>query len=363
LRYAILVSWSLWGLSLYLFSPYLSPLLEQIVHNAELVGIIYVIASPFSILFSLLPKWFNKANSLLIPLSLTISGIGLLTLGLSENQALAILGLILYNFYWASVPLYYVLMSILGDGCLTRIWAISMIPAIIVPPISGLVFSKLGIRMIFVISGLTMITASLPMYKIEAKLKEEGKGETSYLPLIFTILPSSIALPFLYLDKGISESLIWLIYAIGEGLGVGMSLVLWRLKNGLSLALIVFSGIITAILYPQLGGVFYGSSEALVALGVDAVKPRDLNNAVKVTFIESTLWGVGYVIASLLYVVWASLPIIFAGLIAILFSLTLIVLSLKIFVRKLYLGKIKSLNKLIEKQTLYEGIEPYFSFA
>jgi len=76
-----------------------------------------------------------------------------------------------------------------------------------------------------------------------------------------------------------------------------------------------------------------------------------------------TLWGVGYVIASLLYVVWASLPIIFAGLIAILFSLTIIVLSLKIFVRKLYLGKIKSLNKLIEKQALYEGIEPYFSFA
>ena len=363
MRYAILASWTLWGLSLYLFSPYLSPLLEQILHNPELVGIVYAVSSPFSVFFSLLPKWFNGRDTLLIPLSLTVSGIGLLILGISGNQILAIIGLILYNFYWASVPLYYVLMSNLGDKCFTKVWAISMIPAIIVPPIGGLLFSMLGIREIFIISGIIMATASLPMLKIEARFKEEGEGRTSYLPLIFTILPLSIALPFLYIERGVSESLIWLIYAIGEGLGIGMSLVLWRFRNGLSLALMIFSGVMMSALYPQLGGVFYGTSEALVALGVDAVKPKDLNNAVKATFIESALWGVGYVIASLLYVVWASLPLIFAGLIAILFSLTLIVLSLKVFVRKLYLGKIGALNRLIEKQTLYEGIEPYFSFA
>ena len=355
---AIVLSWTLWGLALYLYSPYLTVFLKSIVKE-DFIGILYVLSSIVGLVFALLPTITNKIKEITVT-SLIISGLGLILLAFANNVELVSLSILLYSIYWASVPVFYLLMQ----NDVAKIWAISMIPALIIPFIGGKIVALLGLKGIFVTSGIFMALSALPLINVEIQdrggLVLERKDEKiNILSLIFAILPLSIALPYLYVNTPLN--LIPIIYALGEGVGIAMTLFLSKARKGLAIALFTFSLILLNNVIP-FGAIFYGISEALTALGIDKIKIRSLKSSVKVTLAEISMWLIGYAIATALFIISPFLPTVYASLLAIFFALIALFTLPKLI--KIKIKRIKPFNKIfLWLEVLYEGIFPYFRFA
>ena len=354
---AIAISWTLWGIAIYLYSPYLTVFLKGIVKE-DFIGILYVLSSIAGLFYAFLPTLTNKIKEVTIA-SLIISGLGLILLSFSNNIGLASLSILLYSVYWASVPVFYLLMR--NDAA--KVWAISMTPALIIPFIGGKVVDLLGLRGVFITSGIFMALTALPIINIEIRGREglvyEKEGKIDLIPLIFTILPLSIALPYLYLNTPLS--LIPVIYALGQGIGIAMALLLSKAKRGLAIALSTFALIFLNNIIP-FGAMFYGISEALTALGIDEIKIRSLKDSVKVTLAEILMWLIGYAIATALFLIAPFLPTVYASLLAILFALVTLFTLPKF--AKIKIRREKTFNGItFYSKTLKEGIFPYFRFA
>jgi len=354
---AITISWTLWGVALYLYSPYLTVFLKGIV-NEDFIGILYVLSSVVGLFYALLPILTSRIKEVTIT-SLIISGLGLILLAFSNNIALTTLSILLYSMYWASVPVFYLLMR----DEVAKVWAISMTPALIIPFIGGKIVDLLGLKGVFIASGVFMALTALPLINVNIRGREgldyEKEEENRFIPLIFTILPLSIALPYLYVNTPLS--LIPVIYALGQGIGMAMALFLSKARRGLAIALSTFALISLNNVIP-FGAMFYGISEALTALGIDGIKIRSLRDSVKVTLAEILIWLVGYALATALFVISPFLPTVYASLIAILFALiTLFTIPrlIKIKIKRVY--PIKGESFFLER--LNEGIFPYFKFA
>ncbi|BFH72781.1 hypothetical protein SJAV_07250 [Sulfurisphaera javensis] len=350
---AIAISWTLWGLAYYLYSPYLTVFLKSIVKE-DFIGVIYILSSLVGLVYAIIPLYTNKVKEVTI-VSLILSGLGLVLLSFSINPISVIISIILYSMYWVSVPVFYLLMR----DEVAKIWAISMLPALLIPFISENIIISLGLRYIFIISGIIMAFTAVPIINVEIKGRGVATGKNNnFTPLIFTILPLSISLPYLYIK--IPLSLIPVIYAIGEFIGILMATYFSKMKRGLSLALLSFSLISTNSILP-FGAMFYGISEALTALGVDNVEINDLKDSVKVTLVEISLWLIGYTLATALFVISPFLPTIYASLLAILFGLLTLLVFPKVL-KIIFVCK-RRMKKCFEKYRGIEGISPYFKFA
>jgi len=356
---AVVVSWTLWGIAYYLYSPYLTVFLKGIVKE-DYIGILYVLSSIVGLAYALLPKITTRIKEITVA-SLIVSGLGLILLSFSNNVEIASLSILLYSMYWVSIPVFYLLMR---DN-VAKVWAISMIPALIIPFIGGKIITVLGLKGIFMTSGVIMALTALPLINVEIRGREEGvqerkRDKINLSPLIFTILPLSIALPYLYVNTPLS--LIPIVYALGEGIGIGIALYLSKVRRGLAIALSTFSLISLNNVIP-FGAMFYGISEALTALGIDGIKIKSLKDSVKVTLTEISMWLVGYAVATALFAIAPFLPTIYASLLAILFALVTL-FTLPKFIRVRIVKKAKSLNKIpFWLEMLDEGIFPYFKFA
>ncbi|BCU70357.1 hypothetical protein [Stygiolobus caldivivus] len=361
----IAISWTLWGISLYLFSPYLTILLESSISSPVLIGLSYIISSIVGVvLINLLRLAKNSNVNLMIKIPLVTSGVGLLIMGLINSPLAAVIGLVLYNSYWLSVPFFYYALSSAEKEQFSKTWAISMLPALVLPVIGGMIVLNAGVRTVFVISGAIMMLSTLPLNWV--KLNPEGesfqKEDINLLPLIFSVFPLSLALPFLYEVKFFELSAVWLSYEIGEIVGIILTWVSWKSKNSLPISLLIFSTVVINSLV-SVGGFYYGLSEAVLSTGVGGVNPRSFRSAIRVALTEASLWTIGYIVSSLAYIVSYSLPFIYAGLIAILFSL-LLLMEVRSGKRPLQslTSPIFMLVKVFEG-ALFEGIEPYFKFA
>ena len=355
---AIVVSWTLWGIAYYLYSPYLTVFLKGIVKE-EYIGILYVLSSLVGLGYALLPKITNKIKEITIS-SLIISGLGLILLSFSNNIELASLSVLLYSMYWVSVPVFYLLMR---DN-VAKVWAISMLPALIIPFIGGKILTVLGLKGIFIASGVVMALTALPLINVEIRGREgvtsSKEDKINLSPLIFTILPLSIALPYLYVNTPLN--LIPIVYALGEGIGIGIALYLSKARRGLAIALSTFSLILLNNVVP-FGAMFYGISEALTALGIDGIKIKSLKDSVKVTLTEISMWLVGYALATALFAIAPFLPTVYASLLAILFAL-ITLFTLPRFMKIKIVKKAKLPNKIpFWLEILDEGVFPYFKFA
>ena len=352
---AIAISWTLWGIAVYLYSPYLTVFLKGIVKE-DFIGILYVLSSIAGLFYAFLPIANTRIKEVTIA-SLAISGLGLILLAFSNNIGLVSISILLYSMYWASVPVFYLLMQ----DDVAKVWAISMTPALIIPFIGGRIVDLLGLKGIFITSGVFMALTALPLINIDIRGREglEGGDKINFIPLIFTILPLSIALPYLYVNTPLS--LIPVIYALGEGIGIAMALFLSKAKRGLTIALSTFALISLNNIIP-FGAMFYGISEALTALGIDGIKIRTLKDSMRVTLAEILIWLIGYAIATALFVIAPFLPTAYASLLAILFALiTLLTLPRFSKIKIKGINAIKKMSFFLE--TLKEGIFPYFKFA
>ena len=355
----IAMSWTIWGISLYLFSPYLTILLEHSI-NSNLIGLTYVISSIAGVF--LLASLGRTKSREVVEGSLVLSGVGLLLLGLIQSPITSVLGLILYNSYWVAVPFFYYELSRGEKEEFSKAWAISMVPAIILPIIGGMIVLHAGLNAVFVVAGIVMMLSAIPLRWVKFEVKEgEGSSQLSLIPLIFSVLPLSLALPFLYEVRFFELSAVWITYEIGEIVGILITLMSWRIKNPLQLSLLLFSTVFINS-FISVGGFYYGLSEALLSVGVESVRPKSYRDAVKVALAEALIWTIGYIVASIVYIINYSLPFIYASLIALLFSLLLLVEIGEIRYKTL---TEKALSKLMSMLTspLYEGIEPYFKFA
>lgn len=351
---SIVISWTLWGISYYLYSPYLTVFLKSIVKE-DLVGFLYVMSSITGLIYALIPLYTKKIKEVTI-ISLILSGIGLILLSFSYNATISILSIILFSMYWTSIPIFYMSMR---DN-VAKIWAISMIPALVIPFISEIIVTTIGVRYIFTISGVMMALTALPIINID--ITSRGGDQTSHKfnlsPIIFTIIPLSISLPYLYVNMPLN--LVPIAYAIGELIGIFMALFLSKLEKGLPLALLGFSLIFTNSIFP-FGAIFFGISEALTALGIDNIEINNFKDAVKVTLVEILMWLTGYSVASLLFIISPILPTIYASIISVLFAIiSLLTIPL---ISKISL-KLRNLEKrCTQKNRDIEGIFPYFKFA
>ncbi len=358
----IAISWTLWGISLYLFSPYLTILLESSISIPFLVDLTYIISSIAGILFINLLKVFRDES--IAKISIVVSGLGLIILGLSNNAVSAILGLLTYNTYWIAVPFFYYNLSKAEKEQFSKTWAISMIPALILPIVGGLISLHIGVRAIFIISGVLMILSAVPLTWVKFNIEGEGRSENreSLIPLIFSVLPLSLALPFLYELRSFELSTVWLTYEIGEVVGILLTWISWRNNNSLAVALLIFSTVIVNS-FVALGGFYYGLSEAVLSSGVGSVNPRSFKTAIRVATMEASLWTIGYIMSSLAYIVNYSLPFVYAGLIALLFALLIMV---RIENRRVRIPSLREIYLSVSrrvKHVTYEGIDPYFKFA
>ncbi|MBB5255024.1 hypothetical protein [Sulfurisphaera ohwakuensis] len=353
---SVVISWTLWGLAYYLYSPYLTVFLKNIVKE-DFIGFLYIVSSLVGLIYSIIPLFTKRVKEITI-VSLIISGIGLILLSMSNNALSAIISLILYSTYWVSVPIFYLLMN----DEVAKIWAISMLPAIIIPFFDDSVVLTLGIRSIFLIAGVIMALTALPLINVDIRgmggsYDDERSNNLSFI--ILTILPLSISLPYLYVSMPLK--LIPIVYAIGESIGILMALFLSKIRNGLSLALLGFSLISLNTIIPY-GAMFYGISEALTALGVDKVRIKDLKDSVKVTILEVLTWLIGYAIATALFILSPLLPSIYASLLAILFAL-LLLFTIPAIIRINFICIRKGKNIITPRLRVTEGIFPYFKFA
>ncbi len=354
------VSWTLWSLALYLTLPYLSSAIEHSINNPLFVGPFYIISSGIGSL-SLLA--LERHVKLLSTIGLALSGIGLLMIGVDANQLLTIIGFIFYNLYWLSVPIFYYLLSE-EEGSLTKAWSISMVPAIIMPVIAGILI-RWGEIIIFILGGLLQLTSSIILILVKHRIDEDHMvGYDVGIPknVIFVVLPLSIVMPFLYLD--VRESLIWVIYSSGQILGILMSWFLWKSKNAIMLSLIIFSGIIFSVFSP-IGILFYGSSEALVALGIEKSRPSLMKHAIKVALTEALVWTVGYAVGSLLYYISGFLPFIYSSLVSLILAMIIGLFSSLTFNSVISKNPLKNTIpfKIVRYLTLREGIFPYFKIS
>ncbi|AHC52550.1 hypothetical protein SUSAZ_07915 [Sulfolobus acidocaldarius SUSAZ] len=300
---------------------------------------------------------------MLSTLGLTLSGLGLLMIGVDANQLLTVIGFIFYNLYWLSVPIFYHLLSE-EEGSLAKVWSLSMVPAIIMPIIAGILI-RWGEIVIFVLGGLLQLSSSVILIFASPRIHEDYTVDYDVgIPknVIFVVLPLSIVLPFLYLD--VRQSLIWLIYSSGQILGILISWFLWKSKNAIMLSLIIFSGIILSLLSP-IGMLFYGSSEALVALGIEKSRPSLMKQAIKVAFTEAMVWTFGFTIGSLLYYISSFLPFVYSSLVSLILAIIIGLFSGLTFDDKISYNVLKNVAHLEIRRylTLLEGIFPYFKIS
>ncbi|HII75203.1 hypothetical protein [Sulfurisphaera tokodaii] len=355
---SVVISWTLWGLAYYLYSPYLTVFLKTIIKE-DFIGFLYIISTLVGLVYSVVPLFTKRVKEITI-VSLIISGIGLILLSISNNALTAILSLILYSMYWVSVPIFYLLMN----DEVAKIWAISMLPAIIIPFFDDSVILTLGIRSIFLIAGVIMALTALPLINVDIRgmggsYDDDDERSNNLSFIILTILPLSVSLPYLYVDMPLK--LIPIVYVIGESIGILMALFLSKIRNGLSLALLGFSLISLNTVIPY-GAMFYGISEALTALGVDKVRIKNLKDSVKVTILEVLTWLIGYAIATVLFIISPILPSIYASLLAILFAL-LLLFTIPAILRINFICIRKGENIITPRLRVTEGIFPYFKFA
>lgn len=354
---AIVASWTLWGMAYYLYSPYITVFLKSLVREEDLIGLFYVLSSLVGLFYALLPRYTTKIKEITI-ISLLFSGVGLILFSFSENIITVFVSLILYSMYWVSVPVFYVLIR----ENVAKIWAISMTPAILIPFLGEKLLNVLGIRGIFIIAGMIMVLTALPLInvKFEGRGGDTKENKLNPLPLIFTILPLSISIPYLYISLPLN--LIPLIYAIGEGIGILMAYYLNNKEKGLPIALLVFSLISLNNVIP-FGAMFYGISEALTALGIDNLKIKSLKDSIKVTVVEISMWLIGYAIATALFTLATFLPTIYASLLAVLFALISVFSIARYILLKVPNTSKVSLKRVFWLDELSEGIFPYFKFA
>lgn len=295
------ISWILWGIGFYLYYPFLSIFLARYIKPSEL-GFFYLTTLIFSLPLPYLGGIINKkfGGKYSIILGMSLSGMGVLLLPFAPSVILLYIFMIMYNSFYIALPAFYELMEMEGRGTISKVWAISILPSIFMPPIGGMVSQYLGFTYLFIISALFIISSFLPLIT-QKEIKDEDTKIEFYPIITLITLPVALSTQFIYLVieemYNLSYTLVGIIATFAELLGSGVAFAFSYIssKKAINLSLILFSLQSLVILSPYFS-IFNGLWESIIPLSLSMSKK---NYVSKITM-QIIGWILGYAIASII---------------------------------------------------------------
>jgi len=306
-------SWFIWGLSYYLYYPFVSLYLVKFVNDVTLV---YLVSTIFAIPFPLIGGKLARKIGLVKTMELggVISGIGLIMMGLSNSLTWIIVSYIIASGFFLALPSYYSYMNNLGKGTISVVWAISILPSLFTPYIGGIIASLLGLREVFIIAGIFMIFTSLPLIRLKEIDVPSQVIRVNYRVLIpiVVILPIALTLPFIYLVLKevylMSYEEIGEIATLAEILGAFFTFLYSRFTKKFFLSVYLFLFSLVPLVYVNpFFSIFFGLWEAIIpsALEESSVKSPEALGLIN-TF-QQIGWFIGYLASFLAFSVRLSL--------------------------------------------------------
>ncbi|AWR97391.1 hypothetical protein DFR86_07400 [Acidianus sulfidivorans JP7] len=301
------VSWLLWGIGYYLFQPFLSIFLVRFISANEL-GIFYlitqVIALPFPMIGNIISKKLGMIYTIFLGMSL--SGFGMILLPFSKSFLYLIMSIALNQSFYMSLPSYYTIMRNEGENTITKVWAISVIPAIVMPAIGGFIVSIFGYFLLFIIAGICIIFSISPLFifKIPTHINRNSirKSKIPYMN-IFAIIPLGLSSQFIYLVikeiYSLSLESVGIIATLAEAFGMIMTFILSFInpKKALLISFSIFSFQILSLLNPYFA-ISFGIWEAIIPLSLE--QGNSINDFTYATTMQILGWILGYAIASII---------------------------------------------------------------
>lgn len=318
-------SWFIWGLSYYLYYPFVSLYIVKFIKDVTFVYLISVIfAIPFPLIGGKLARKIGLVNAM--KLGGIISGIGLILMGLSNSLFWLVVSYVITSGFFLSLPSYYSYMNNLGKGTISVVWAISIIPSLFAPYVGGIIASLLGLREVFIISGIIMIFTSVPLIGLEEVNvpSEEGKITYKVLIPILVILPLALALPFIYLVLKevyfMSYKEIGEIATLAEILGAFFTFLYSRFAKRffLSIYLFLFSLVYLVYVNPFFS-IFFGLWEAIIPSALEESRGKNPETFGVINSLQLVGWFIGYLASFLTFS--ARLSLLLSSILAIILGM------------------------------------------
>ncbi|BCU66999.1 hypothetical protein HS7_04360 [Sulfolobales archaeon HS-7] len=334
----ISASWFLWGAGYYLYYPFLSIYLVRFFPE-DLLGYFFLLLTAVTIPLPLVGSMLAKlvGPKIVTVVGMILSGTGIILMYIANSFVIALIYMLLYYCFFLSLPNYYYLMRGLGEGVLSRVWAISIIPSIALPAVGGILASLIGVRVIFLIAGLLIALSSLPIIFMK-EVREVKKGKrilvrSTTIPFL-VVIPISLTFPYIYLllklVYGFSYYTIGIFSTFAELLGFLVLITLSYFRKSisiLSIVLLLFSSIVLVYVIPDFS-IMFGLWEVLIPLSIEVIPPlTSIDDYALVTSIQQGGWFVGYIIDSA--VQRPNYAIIGASFVSICIGLTIIVVAKK----------------------------------
>ncbi|BFH73847.1 hypothetical protein SJAV_17910 [Sulfurisphaera javensis] len=296
-------SWFIWGLSYYLYYPFVSLFVIKFISDVTLV---YLISTLFAIPMPLIGAKLTRKIGLIktIELGSILSGLGLILFSFSENLVWLIITYTLSSAFFITLPSYYSYMNNLGKGVIAKLWAISIIPSLFIPSVGGLIASFFGLRTIFLLGGILMILTFLPIAKLEEIEidNEKIKIDIRILFPILVILPIALTFPYIYLilreKYFLSYGEIGFLATIAEIIGAVFTFIYSRFTKRflLSLYLVLFS-LVYLTYYSFVFSIFFGLWESLIPTALEESKGKTPEAFGIINSLQQAMWEVGYLVS------------------------------------------------------------------
>ncbi|WP_009989889.1 MFS transporter [Saccharolobus solfataricus] len=331
---SLLGSWIIWSVAYYMYYPFISIYLSRFVEESKL-SLFFVVFQAVSLPLPLIGARLSKRNRILpIIIGMLVGGIGMIMLPFSRNILEATIFMSLNYFISLSLPSYYSLMSEVGEGTITRIWSLSILPSIIMPSLGGLLAQYFGLRLLFMIGGIVLATSFLPMVNSSYNSSSQSLLNfnitiRSFLPAIL-ILPIAMEFPYIYLVVynyfHLTKEYVGIIATSAEILGMLLtylaSKLIFRKKYLLSLSLFLFSLTSLYFLSPTIA-IFFGCWEVIVPLTLEYFSSRKtVYDFALITTMQGLGWVLGYLIDY--FIPNISLLLLSSSLIAFLLALMIV---------------------------------------
>ncbi|QGA54268.1 hypothetical protein GFS03_06605 [Sulfolobus sp. E5-1-F] len=334
---SLLGSWIIWSAAYYMYYPFISIYLSRFVEESKL-SLLFVVFQAVSLPLPLIGAKISKVNRILpIIIGMLVGGIGMIMLPFSRNILEVIIFMCLNYFIFLSLPSYYSLMSEIGEGTITRIWSLSILPSIVMPSVGGLIAQYLGLRWLFMIGGIVLATSFLPMVNLSYnplnRISLNFKiGIRSFLPAIL-ILPIAMEFPYIYLVVydyfHLTKEIVGIIATSAEILGMVLSYLASKLiskkKYFLSLSLFLFSLTSLYFISPTIA-IFFGCWESIVPLTLEYFSSR---KTVYDFALINIMQGLGWIFGYLIDYLMPNISILLLSSCLIAFLLGLIILFIK----------------------------------
>ena len=324
-------SWFIWGLSYYIYYPFVSLYIVKFVKDVTLVYLISTIfVIPFPLIGGKLARKIGLVNAM--KLGGIISGIGLILMGLSNSLFWLIASYVITSGFFLALPSYYSYMNNLGKGIISAVWTISIIPSLFAPYIGGVIASLLGLREVFIISGIIMIFISVPLIGLKGIDVPSEKVKVNYKVLIpiLVILPLALASPFIYLVLKevylMSYKEIGEIATLAEILGAFLTFLYSRFTKRffLSIYLFLFSLVYLVYINPFFS-IFFGLWESIIPSALEESREKSPEAFGVINSLQQVGWFTGYLASFLTFS--AKLSLLLSSILAII--LGMIFLSIK----------------------------------